>query len=504
MAWSTFAIAWLVAVPLVATPLAHGGPQASAREPAFPGATGRIFAGVQLRSESLPAEVIERRAALVPHLCDLARWCQQVELFAERDRTWRMVLAIDPDHVEARRVLRHVRRPDGTWSTPPGRDVRNRTERARPEFERRLAELLRPFSECAVAHALSADPGTRAQLVDAVYALDPNDPTLHVWLGEVEDGARWVLPETVRARGRRAEWRGMARATLAGTRPVRAEARSTDDEPARAGGTSGFLAGVVRVFTEGDAEEARGIVTACSVAFDLGARLFQSAASVSPLTFYRAHATEAGRPAPPDARPLDDEAARPASPEAPTLPHAAEARALGADCVLTDASGARALETAVRQAWTHVLTTSTGSDELPGWIHEGVVLYLTRDVTGARLAWVVSPRGDTVRLGDDSLGGRWGAPGTSGLRAALLVLTSPYAPDLMELLRRDRAEMDARDVLVAYALAAYLLEGRPDSALEFLRRSTAGERPADVTSHVLGLAPAELRARLVRWLAERR
>ena len=73
-------------------------------------------------------------------------------------------------------------------------------------------------------------------------------------------------------------------------------------------------------------------------------------------------------------------------------------------------------------------------------------------------------------------------------------------------------QMDAVDLLVAYAFSAYLLEARPDALRSILESvghgpfaaDGAGSPAVDVVPDELGLGLDELEAHLVRWLSERR
>ena len=59
-------------------------------------------------------------------------------------------------------------------------------------------------------------------------------------------------------------------------------------------------------------------------------------------------------------------------------------------------------------------------------------------------------------------------------------------------------------MLVAYALAAYLIEGRPQEVPDLLARLGAGADPASAFKAALGLSLPDVQDRLTRWLQERR
>jgi hypothetical protein len=65
--------------------------------------------------------------------------------------------------------------------------------------------------------------------------------------------------------------------------------------------------------------------------------------------------------------------------------------------------------------------------------------------------------------------------------------------------------LDVAGALTGYALVAYLLEGQPTVALDFVTRcAKAEDAPAAITKETVKMTPAELQERLVRWLSERR
>ena len=59
------------------------------------------------------------------------------------------------------------------------------------------------------------------------------------------------------------------------------------------------------------------------------------------------------------------------------------------------------------------------------------------------------------------------------------------------------------DAILAQAMAAYLVEGRPKQARELFRRIGRGEATLDALRTVTGLDLAAFRLRLIRWLRER-
>jgi len=138
-----------------------------------------------------------------------------------------------------------------------------------------------------------------------------------------------------------------------------------------------------------------------------------------------------------------------------------------------------------------------------GWLWDGIGLYLTRELCGSRLTWYVggvAEQDETARRFAEGLVD----PKTNWIQEAYLLLEREKATPMCDLLRKDVSAMGLDDMVVAYAMAAWLLEGRWNDAPELLRRVGAGEEPEQALLEALGADCEELRERLVRWLAERR
>jgi hypothetical protein len=90
------------------------------------------------------------------------------------------------------------------------------------------------------------------------------------------------------------------------------------------------------------------------------------------------------------------------------------------------------------------------------------------------------------------------------LALARTTLQGKDAPKLAFTLGRDVNTLTRGDVLVANALAAYLLEGcEPGTALRVLKRIGRDEvGSAKALEEELGLDPPALERRLIRWLEE--
>lgn len=452
----------------------------------------------EVAADGIEAQRATARAELVGRLNQLATWCNDKELFIERDRLWRRVLEIAPDDPNARKGLRYARNVDGSWKDPAPREMKNIGKKFLDELAKREDAAAAPYGDAllALARAPERAPAERDALVAEIRSLAPNHAGLHEWLGNVQMDDRWVIPETVTAKERRAAIRAEAKRTMEDGAPVPA---------AEAGGAENAL-GVswktvlqgdrVRVLSTGAADEAQRIARACDgvgslLDFALGTEArFPGGYTIYVLTQPGEKETFIAKL--PNLS--DEERARISKLDGTGIPNTTNVALFGKDPV-------HRVDTAVRHTIGHVLSMSLGVSHKTAWAWEGIGLYLTRELVGTRLTWFVSEDADPATAG---LRGKLMTPESNWIQEAYDLLATGTAVPLEDLLRRDLDRLDVAGALTAYALVAYLLEGQPTATLEFVRRSARGDDPATVVREVLKRTPVELQDRLVLWLSERR
>jgi hypothetical protein len=74
-------------------------------------------------TERTQGEAEKLRADLIQKLLGLATWCNDKELFLQRDTVWRSVLGLEPENAAARQGLRYARDAAGKWKDPAPREV---------------------------------------------------------------------------------------------------------------------------------------------------------------------------------------------------------------------------------------------------------------------------------------------------------------------------------------------------------------------------------------------
>jgi len=442
----------------------------------------------------------EARIALVGRLLDLAGWCNQNQLFEERDRVWRSVIGIEVDNLEARKGLRYARNVDGSWKDPSPRPAKNMNAAALKELPEKRAEALKPFSEAMLPQIQdeSTPPEIRKSVLAEILSVDPDDPEARTMLGEIKTEKGWVLKETVAAKTRRADIRAAVEAAKAAPPGILPATATADEKKLFDKWKSGAQSGTVRVIGTGDAKACEDMANQCRIT---GA-VFQGVLGVEPRwaeDFGMFLVTGAG----------EKDAFVAALPNLQDAQKDSLKRTIGGGVpgswkiVLFEPDETKRRDCGVRHALAHLLHQGYKVETGHAWIFEGLGLYLTREICGTRLTWFCTGTGVTNQA-KNSPRGRLITGDVNWMNEAYTVLTREKPVDIATVLGRDLATMGIDDVLVSYALAAFLVEGRSDAIPALLKAVGEDAAPADAIRTALGLSVPELQERLVRWLSERK
>lgn len=451
--------------------------------------------GTRAGDDPISLQRAAARAGAVQRLLSLAKWCSESELFLERDKVWTGVIKLDPDNQEARKGLRYSRSAEGVWREPAPREVKNRNPKALEEFPARRTEAIAPFCEAmfALLDKEKGDSSLKSSIYEDILALDPDDARVHTDLGEVKDDGKWCLSETAAGKKQRPEIKANVKSALeadAHFEPAEADAA----DAALAAWKCGVKTASMRVLGTGDAAACEIMARTCTAAGGLLSALF-GAEMKFPRDFAIYLATAAGE--------------REAFIEKIPIASAEERAFLEAipgggvpntnKIVLFEAEAKRRMDCAVRNTIGHLLHENFRVTSHCGWVWEGAGSYLTRELVGTRLTWYI-----LIPPGKDKLRSSLIAPESNWMNEALKILDSPGAPRLDDVMKRDVTAMGIPEMLASYALAAYVLEGRPERAADLFTRAGAGEDPAAAVEASLGIPIGELQERLKRWLKERR
>jgi hypothetical protein len=171
------------------------------------------------------------------------------------------------------------------------------------------------------------------------------------------------------------------------------------------------------------------------------------------------------------------------------------------DMLISDGEPARRLDCAVRGAWARLLKRCFGLGDQPGWLADGLGLYLTREMCGTRWTWLIL---GTLGKDKDALRATLAAPASNWLGEASKLLQAERPVRLEVVVNLHLQNMRMEDMLCGYALSAFLLEGHADELPALMKRIGAGETTPVAVKAVCGWSIEELETRLKRWLRERR
>ena len=441
------------------------------------------------------------RAQELPRLIELAQWCQEQKLFKTRNELANAILEHDATNTQAMKWLKYRVR-DGEWTAPtkPARS-RNMNPEALAQFPGVRREKMQPVLEGLFAayeqHKDTAAPGDREQLLLDLISLAPDEEAYRVAHGEVAGANGWELVETATGRARRAAIKkatqdGIA-AVPAPKKGVRLHASIADKFDWRgAFATKGITAAATTM-----ADEARALVVHCQASPAMMREALGNSAGTPPgfTVYVFSSQSEAERLF--TAHPDTDENTRKAW------------RNYGAFfigqtpgyAVYTPVREVR-LESAARQVVSYELIASYGAGMRKAhFVRTGAEIRLTYELVGTRRT--VSRR--ESRYSDKAT--RWGDPSELNRRGwygtARKMLDEGGVVEFALVIGKPLNQMTLADSMLANAVAAYYLEGRPKEYRELLAQSAQGVGLADALRAVSGLDFAALRLRLMRWLEER-
>ena len=494
------------------------GGMAPEEVPAGPGAfeVGAGIEGVRHTGDGVDEELLakvweEARADLLVGLETHAEWCNSAKLFAERDKVYRRILELHPDHQKARRGLGYRQDRDGNWEDPDPkrRPTKNYDKSNLKSAERRLTEALAPYTECLYdfvdAHAKELSSAQLRRIVAEILSMDPEDERAHALLGHVKvEGAKkgehlWVLVETATAKERRKELLAHLTKLLRNAPQPTTVAPSAQDsgididwkvlranDRIRVVGTvSGTEADkmlMALVAAEGYFNQAVGAKV--RLADGLTVYLLGDAAEAAALID--------GHPAP---MPKEREFLK-------TLDGGGISGC--EDIGHWAKTGDRRIDGVVRIALGNLFTRAFNITTRHAWVYEGFGLYLTYSIVQTRLNWFALPSGQLLDEEENALRSRLIHPDTNWMQEAYTLLQADEHPSFRDVLGKRMDQLTSFDLLLSYVLAAFLVEAHPTETPGILGQIGSGGDSGLVLCDALGVSFGELEVRILRWLSERK
>jgi hypothetical protein len=447
--------------------------------------------------DALADKRAEGKGLLIKGWLELATWCGDNELYLERDNSWRQVIELDADNLEARKGLRYARNPDGSWKEPAPREAKNRNDAALTKLSRKRAEFMAPYCDVLLdfLEQSKAEVATTKAVMEEIARIDPDNIRLHKKRGDSEVAGKWSTPETLVGKQRRADIKAAVKRSQDAGAAVAAEAQKASPGAARKW-KSAVLAPDVHVIGDVAEPECLKIARQCETAVALMRELFGwSAPSPKRYTIY-IFASEEEKDS------YVSKLADVTVEDRALLLSKPNVGVAGADAVyLSDADPAKRLDAAVRYMFAFLLSQAYGLDDKQAWLSEGLGLYLTHEVCGTQYTWLVL---GTMGKDQAPLRSKLLAPGANWMDEALKVLEAPKPPQLDAIVSLNVRSMRMEEMLCAYALAAMLVEGHPGELPEILKRVGKGDASALVLKTAIGLSMDDLQVRVTRWLRERK
>lgn len=459
-----------------------------------------LAGGMAAQDDEFERACAEGRVAFVQALEGHVAWCTGKSMFLAREQALLQLLELEPDHAEARRLLGHTREKDGSWKPPAKpRPPKDFDKKLVAEAETRLAATHGPYVERLVGllEAGSLEAAARERAAAEVLRFEPDEPRVRALRGELRDGERWVLPETLAARARREELRALVKQAFADGLPAE-EVPLTERERAFGKKWNAIAAGKLRVVGSVPREE----LVLCATALQALERFAQG-------VFGSKYALPAGMTVflLGDAQQKSDfiEKHPSIAPEARAYYQALEGCGVQgtADFAFWTGDAQRRIDGVVRLALGYWLSGAFELRAEHGWLYEGFGLFLTRSLVRSRLTWLAQPSKTLPSAEDMVLRQKLLEPESNWLDEARKVMQAGHTTPLAELSRKGASELTTEDVLFAYTLASYLLEARPELVAPLCTRVGRGVSPTQALAEALALEPAAIPARLLRWMEER-
>ncbi len=441
-------------------------------------------------------EAAKLKADLITKLLALATWCNDKELFLQRDNVWRSVLGLDSENAAARQGLRYAHDASGKWKEPAPREVKDRNAAAMPEFGTKRSEIVSAWRDQSLAllDKDKAEPAKRSAFLEEVLLVDPDDAVVHGLRGEARSGTAWVLQETVSGEARRAEFKQKAQKGREGL-PEAAKVPPGPDDlallPAWKTSCNSDGMHLLAQTAEAETKELLALTHAgCALAESLCGKPMSPADGFTVYVLVDPAEREKLLGAIQGATDADKKIWKTAAGFG--IPRSAS-------IVLWDKDGKRRVDCFARHLGANLLYKNFKIEAKQGWIFEGLGSYFAWQLIGTRLTWFVGTQpGESA-----ALRARLWAPKTDWFAEADKILKGSNPPKLAELLGKELPALKLEEMVVAQAFAAYLAEGLPKEFAQILERVGAGESAATVIESLTGRPLAETEQRLARWLGER-
>ncbi|MFT7677705.1 MAG: hypothetical protein ACI8QC_001688 [Planctomycetota bacterium] len=456
--------------------------------------------------------------ALATQMEELAVWCQKNKAYLERNRAYEVVILYKPDHKLARKLLGYnfdrkskewTRR--GNYKAPKN----SKPPEALEALEKREL-IFAAYTESLIA-AIEANIDTlpkRIRLKDLQPLLEerPDDARVRTLMGQVrlfEDGKpdEWVLPTTKLALERRKSLRDFRRSN----RKSAPAPKSTNVQDVEA--DMGFKwnvkldNGTVRLLSSGSSSESERVLRDLHMLWRYLPEVMGGKLTVGDgTTIYLLTNPGAKDKFGAESSLLSDTNRNYWAKTVGTFLGASTSMAL------YNSNQPGRLDMACRLTVSLYLWQEYGISADRGWVTEGFGLYLVNQMQGTRLSYTLNSD-EYEDKSEENFASRIKEPDSDWLELARRMLRDKKAPGLQFVLGKDVGAMAPRDLIIANALAAYLVEAHGPKVVESILRRIGGTwvdgeliKPKDsaarVLEQVLEARLPEIYTLLEDWLTE--
>ncbi|MCZ6572902.1 MAG: hypothetical protein O7C98_07000 [Planctomycetota bacterium] len=446
----------------------------------------------------------EALRGLVADLEGLAKWCTKSKLFADRNRTYAVLLDFDPDHAVARKWLGYRRLHGGWVRRGPYRQPRNHAERKHEEFQSRLAAVGQGFGD-RIAAVVEAS-GSRASIAQSralrdVFKIAPNHERVRALNGQRLHRGRWMLEETIGSLKRRRLLARTARRVLSEIPEPRATGLYPDEANIGVPWTGAAHTTSWRVVSTTSKRERHASARVAAATVDLFEDVFETV--VKPrrgqVLFVVTDHDQFTRVLLRHPTGSAEQARKEAKRGSTWMPQTSHV-------VVWSSKAYERVEFAARQPLGSLMQRNFGITTKHGWAWEGFGLYLSELLTGTHTThFVRSTRyAEKEKSQDDALWREIRDPDSNWFWVCRGLAKSNGLAELHYLLQKDVNAMTGEDLIYSYVFAAYLLEAHPEKTPDILRAIGKEEVPFhDAIPKALGMDLNALQERVNAWVIER-
>jgi hypothetical protein len=340
-------------------------------------------------------------------------------------------------------------------------------------------------------------PAIKARIIGDMNVLDANDPRTKGAAGEAMSLGKWVLAETAAMPARRKQLQGVAKAaiTAAGTpepsEPMGSEA--TWDIKWTAIVTTENL----RVMGTGTKEEINKIATLGQASGEMFSKTFD--VDIGHRTAYKRPIYILADPTAKANFLRNNKSIKPEERE--RIAKLGGFNVDGGIAVQGDDAEAR-LDSAVRMMIGGFNGAAFGIDGDKGALYEGIGIHLSWYLTGTRRTWTIGKR-KYAQSGGDGLADKLKGDGADWFGPGFDLIGGKNRPPLKPLLAKMVNDLETEDMLAAFMLGVWLIDGRKDDAARFLRAAGRNEAEKGMME-AFGLELNQLEERWGRWAKESR